>query len=117
MHVASLTVDLHRAGRDLTIYLAGELDSATAPMVTESVIGRLHPDDEVVWVDLSAVTFCDASGIHAFERLHAYAQGVGARLTLYHPTQEVLRSLTRGGMDRVLTIWSGSRADLRQHPA
>ena len=106
MNTPTLTVDLDRAGRHLTVYVAGALDAATAPTLTSEVLGHIHDDDQVVWLDLAAVTFCDSSGTSALARLHEHIKDAGGRLTLYNPAPPVLHVLELCGLDKVVSIWT-----------
>ena len=70
------------------VTVSGELDIATAEQaysyITEILDGRPAP----VTVDLSGVTFCDASGLGALARLarHARAAGRQFKLTSARPS-------------------------------
>ena len=85
------TVAFDLAGQHLTAYLAGELDEITCPCLFDQILECLHDDDEVVWLDVAAVTFCGSAGIALFVKLHQHVHGTGGRLTLYDPTPVVCR--------------------------
>ncbi len=84
-------VELDRAGRHLTVYVSDDLDAATAPPIGDAIIHHLQPGDEKVWVDLSAVTFCDSSGIRMLFRLHREIEASGAYFILFDPPDSVRR--------------------------
>jgi anti-sigma B factor antagonist len=98
-------VEYDRAGRHLTAYLAGELDQTSCPPLAGDLLRHIHPDDEVVWLDLSAVTFCASAGVAMFVQLHRHIRPNGGRLTLYHPSPNVQRVLDMCGLADVLSIW------------
>ncbi len=55
--------------------LTGELDTASAPALREQLLGLLRPGSSRLVIDLSQVSFCDASGL-------AVLVGAGRRATL-----------------------------------
>lgn len=82
-----------RSGPNLTVYLSGELDAASAPSITAAIFEHLRPGDERLWLDLSALTFCDSSGIALLFRLNQRAEDDGFHLALMDPTAPVRRIL------------------------
>ncbi len=101
--------DFDRAGFHLTVYLAGDLDEETAPALTAAVLRGIEPADKVVWLDLSAVTFCGSAGVTMFAALHRHCEDQGARLTLYRPTTATRRVLDLLGLAE-LRVWSEAPA-------
>ena len=45
------------------VTISGELDISSAPMLREQLLGLLRPGASRIVIDLSRVTFCDASGL------------------------------------------------------
>ncbi|WP_369030248.1 MULTISPECIES: STAS domain-containing protein [Streptomyces] len=80
MPLPHLHVHRHDRTTRTLITLAGEIDLTTAPLVHAAVAGCLRDGVRTVDVDLTAVTFCDASGLNAF--LTASRLGVDAGMTL-----------------------------------
>jgi anti-anti-sigma factor len=101
----SVALSLVRRSTDTIIRLRGEIDIATAPALRERLLGVLRPGMGVVILDLSGVSFCDASGLGVLVGIHHHATAVGVtlRLTALHP--RVTRMLHIHGLDRVLTIY------------
>ena len=87
--------------------MAGELDIATAEQaysyITEVIDGRLKgvTGAAPVTVDLSGVTFCDASGLGALARLARYARAAGRQLSLTSARPSVMKIMRITGLDRV----------------
>jgi anti-anti-sigma factor len=52
-------------------------------------------------VDLSGVTFCDASGLGALARLARYARAAGRQLRLTSARPSVMKIIRITGLDRV----------------
>ena len=82
------------------VSVAGELDIATADQaysyITEVIDGRPAP----VAVDLSGVTFCDASGLGALARLARHARAAGRQFMLTSARPSVLKIMRITGLDR-----------------
>jgi anti-sigma B factor antagonist len=86
------------------VSVAGELDIATAEQaysfITEVIDGRLRGSAPVT-VDLSGVTFCDASGLGALARLARYARAAGRQLKLTSVRPSVMKVMRITSLDRV----------------
>ena len=86
------------------VSVAGELDIATAEQaysfIIEVIDGRLRGSAPVT-VDLSGVTFCDASGLGALARLARYARAAGRQLRLTSARPSVMKIIRITGLDRV----------------
>ena len=88
------------------VSVAGELDIATAEQaysfITEVIDGRLKgfKGATPVTVDLSGVTFCDASGLGALARLARYARAAGRQLKLTSVRPSVMKIMRITGLDR-----------------
>ena len=95
------------------VSVAGELDIATAEQaysyITEVIDGRPTGFKGASWpagsapvtVDLSGVTFCDASGLGALARLARYARAAGRQLSLTSARPSVMKIMRITGLDRV----------------
>jgi anti-sigma B factor antagonist len=82
------------------VSVAGELDIATAELaysyLSEVIDGRPAP----VTVDLSGLTFCDASGLGALARAARYARQKGRQLALASARPSLLKIMRITGLDR-----------------
>jgi anti-sigma B factor antagonist len=80
--------------------VTGELDIATAEQaysyISEIIDGRLAP----VTVDLSGLTFCDASGLGVLARAARYARQKGRQLTLASARPSLQKIMRITGLDR-----------------
>jgi anti-anti-sigma factor len=89
------------------VSVAGELDIVTAEQaysfIAEVIDGRLKGfrGATPVTVDLSGVTFCDASGLGALARLARYARAAGRQLSLTSARPSVMKIIRITGLDRV----------------
>ncbi|HEX5300379.1 MAG TPA: STAS domain-containing protein [Streptosporangiaceae bacterium] len=86
------------------VSVAGELDIATAEQaysfIAEVIDGRRRGSAPVT-VDLSGVTFCDASGLGALARLARYARAAGRQLNLTSVRPSVMKIMRITSLDRV----------------
>ena len=84
------------------VSIAGELDIATAEQVysylSEVIDGRTAP----VTVDLSGLTFCDASGLGVLARAARNARQKGRQLALASARPSLLKIMRITGLDRAL---------------
>jgi len=82
------------------VSVTGELDIATAEQaysyISEVIDGRPAP----VTVDLSGLTFCDASGLGALARTARHARQKGRRLMLASARPSLLKIMRITGLDR-----------------
>ncbi|MEU9172136.1 STAS domain-containing protein [Streptomyces sp. NPDC048420] len=97
MPLSQLTVHRHDRRTRALITLAGEIDLESAPLVRASLERCLRDGIRAIDVDLTAVTFCDCSGLNAF--LHAAQQTtvVGGTLRLHYPPKTLARILDLAG--------------------
>jgi anti-anti-sigma factor len=82
------------------VSVTGELDIATAEQaysyISEVIDGRPAP----VTVDLSGLTFCDASGLGALARIGRHARQAGRQLMLASARPSLLKIMRITGLDR-----------------
>jgi anti-sigma B factor antagonist len=98
-----LVVDM-AAPTTTLITAAGEIDAATAPQLAEALRPHLTAHATVL-VDLSAVTFLSAAGLHVLVDAHWSAQAGGGTLKLITGPRCVDRVLTLTGLDQVLDFY------------
>jgi anti-sigma B factor antagonist len=82
------------------VSVTGELDIATAEQaysyISEVIDGRPAP----VTVDLSGLTFCDASGLGALARIARHARQAGCQLMLASARPPLMKIMRITGLDR-----------------
>ena len=106
---AAGSIQFDRSRRHLTVYLSGEIDAAVAPAMTELVLHHLQPGDEEVWLDLSAVTFCDSSGLRLLIQVHQAVESEGGRMIAYDPPPIVRTALSVIDPASELKVRTGNR--------
>jgi anti-anti-sigma factor len=86
--------------------LSGELDIACVPTLREQLLGLLRPDASHLVVDLSRVSFCDASGLAVLIGTGRRAALLGGVLRLVAPAPSTLTVVRALGLHRRLDIFS-----------
>lgn len=103
------------------IAVRGELDIATTAGLRDRILTILADTSTPVVIDLSAVTFCDASGLALLVGTQRRARLHGVAVTLAAPRPAVRKLLRVTGLDRAFVIHpplaavavAGTRADHR----
>ncbi|WP_327714880.1 STAS domain-containing protein [Streptomyces sp. NBC_00490] len=97
MRSAQLNVFRHDRDTRALITLAGEIDLATAPLLCAALTTCVNDGIRTVDVDLTAVTFCDVSGLNAFLALSQLATDAGTTLQLHYPPMTLARIIEIAG--------------------
>ena len=82
------------------VTVTGELDIATAEQAYSYISGVIDGWPTPVSVDLSGVTFCDASGLGVLAKAARHARQAGHRLTLLAARPSLLKIMRITGLDR-----------------
>jgi anti-sigma B factor antagonist len=83
-------------GEDLTVWIEGELDLSTIPVVTQYLDAQIGGNHHAVLaVDLTGVTFMDSSGLRMLIELNERAQREGWNLSLRSPKHEAATLVLR----------------------
>lgn len=102
MVVSMFGVEQVAEGDRVSVKVTGDVDLATADKVGEALLDALTKANEV-WVDLSAVTFLDSTGIRALVQAHRKADSQGAKLYVHGAQQWVAKVLEVTGVGPLLT--------------
>ncbi|SEG93487.1 anti-anti-sigma factor [Thermomonospora echinospora] len=99
----AITADLH--GPWVTLALGGTLDWLTASSL-DGRITAVTAQHTPPWLalDLSALTFCDTSGLNILIRAYKGVIAANGRFLLLSPSSRVAQLLEITGLDRHLTI-------------
>ncbi|MEV0200967.1 STAS domain-containing protein [Nonomuraea sp. NPDC050691] len=87
-----------------TVRLTGEIDIFTSHALRQRLMRALPTGADLLVVDLSAVSFCDASGLGVLVGIQRRARPRGVTLTLKAPRPLMARLLRITGLDRSLTV-------------
>lgn len=102
---STLTVDVRLDGSGtglVRVRLDGDLDITTSPLlqtVIDQVLGRRTPRCTHLEIDMSGVSFADASGLSPVLMARAVAARRGGHVKLRHCRRSVLRLLRILGLD------------------
>jgi anti-anti-sigma factor len=96
--------------------LSGELDVACSPVLREQLLGVLRPRASRLVVDLSKVTFCDASGLAVLVGTGRRAGLLGGMLRLAAPAPAVVAALSISGLLLQFDIFPTVRAATARPP-
>lgn len=102
-----LNVYRHDRNDRALITLSGEIDLSTASVLRESLERCLRDGIRVTDVDLTAVSFCDCTGLNIFLRARESAAAVDADMLLHFPCPTLTRLLTITGCGSLLLAFPG----------
>lgn len=97
--------------------LAGELDLARAPALREQLLGLLRPGSSRLILDLSQVSFCDASGLAVLVGTGRRARRLGGFQRLAAVPPHVARVLNLTGLHGHLPAFPTVQAAAAGPPA
>ncbi len=84
------------------VVLDGEIDIATSPAIRRSLMAAISGGNVHLAVDMSGVTFIDASGIGVLVAAANRARQAGGGLSLLAPSRQVRRLLDVLHLDAIL---------------
>ena len=100
-----LKVSTRSQGSITIMSLGGEIDLYTAPRLHGELVSVLSGDSPVqVVVDLSAVEFCDSTGMNVLLAAHRRAREQGGDLELAAPPPAIRKILHVTGLESVFTV-------------
>jgi anti-anti-sigma factor len=102
---ADLELSIVHRPTHTVVRLRGGIDVATAPGLHERLLSLLRRGMGLIILDLSEVSFCDASGLGVLVSGHLYAKVLGVTLRLTAPGPRMTKLLRLHGLDRTLAIY------------
>ncbi len=90
------------------VTISGELDIASAPVLRERLLDLLRPGASRIVIELSGVTFCDASGLAVLVGASRRASLLGGVLRLAAPAPLVAAVLRLTGLDSRFEIFASA---------
>lgn len=102
---SNFAVDRRKNGRRTVLAVFGEVDLATVPALRSAVEAAFDSGAAELWLDLSATTFMDSSGLHAVFDANTRAQESGTRLEIVCPPGPVRRVFDIVGYSERLPLW------------
>jgi anti-sigma B factor antagonist len=95
----------HTVGGITIAELTGELDIASAPALREQLLSMLRPGSSRLVIDLSKVSFCDASGLAVLVSTARRARLLGGFLRLAAVSSQAGQVLNITGLNRHLATF------------
>ncbi|MBC6459899.1 STAS domain-containing protein [Actinomadura sp. HBU206391] len=102
------------------VALRGEIDIATTPALRERLndaLGSRARSPRRLIIDLSGVTFCDASGLALLIGTQRRARLLGTRVSLVAPRSQVVKLLQITGLRRSLTVHATLTTAINEQPS
>ncbi|MGP4022624.1 STAS domain-containing protein [Actinomadura sp. 3N407] len=93
-----------RLAEHTVIAISGELDIVSTPSLRERLHAALRDTGPYVVIDLSGVTFCDASGLALLVDARRRTEPKGTTVVLAAPRPQMGRLLRLTGLARTFTI-------------
>jgi anti-anti-sigma factor len=100
-------IDWSQVDGHARVRFIGELDMAAVEQAHGEAIEVLDRTAGALVVDLSRLTFCDASGIRLLLQLDSETKARGRTMVLRHPTTFLDRVFQLAGVSESLTIEDG----------
>ena len=113
MAEALLRFRLGQNGTAETLYVAGELDVASAPALEHAVARALDGQGGAFRLDVRELTFMDSTGARSLLHVHNWVEDLGRQLVVVAPTPAVRRVLELMGLDQIMDIEDGAPAPRR----
>jgi stage II sporulation protein AA (anti-sigma F factor antagonist) len=98
-------IDYNHEERSLTITLKGEIDHHGAKGLREEIdkeIKKTTP--KTLIMDMSAITFCDSSGLGLIMGRYKTVTEYGGELFIKSPAESAKKMILLSGMDRLIKI-------------
>ncbi|MFJ8364075.1 STAS domain-containing protein [Streptomyces sp. NPDC093984] len=114
MTLPRLNVYRHDHNTRALITLAGEIDLNTAPLLSAALATCARDGIRTADVDLTAVTFCDVSGLNAFLAASRHATEAGTSLQLHYPPAVMARIIEITGSGFLLHELHATRPPSRR---
>jgi anti-sigma B factor antagonist len=105
VRLVELKVSTRFQGDRAILALTGEIDLYTAPRLQSELAAALASGDPArLVVDMSAVEFCDSTGMNVLLAAHRRASEQGGSLELAGPRPAVRKILQVTGLETVFTV-------------
>jgi anti-anti-sigma factor len=115
-NVAGLSLSSRTERGYVIAALSGELDIASAPTLREQLLSLQRPAASRLIIDLSAVSYADASGLTVLVGTGRRAGLLGGFLRLAAPSPQVAKVLSITGLSRHLDIFPTVHAAITSRP-
>jgi anti-sigma B factor antagonist len=100
-----VTFDVSRADSSAAVRAAGEIDSTTAPLLSQRLTELLDSQVRELTVDLRGVSFLDSAGLCVLATVHRRAVRQGVQMRVLASSRAVVRPL------QITGLWDLLRAE------
>jgi anti-sigma B factor antagonist len=100
-----IAIDRSDVGRRTVLAVAGEVDAASSPELGCAVDAAVGSGALDLWIDLSATTFIDSSGLHLLLDTNRRAHELRRRLAIVCPPGTVRRVFDIAGVADALPLY------------
>ncbi|MFJ3841990.1 STAS domain-containing protein [Streptomyces sp. NPDC090054] len=90
---AEFGTDLRMTGGEAVVFVAGEIDLETSPVLRLTLLEALASRPRRLAIDFTRVTFCDCSGLNTLLRARTAARKAGTSFALLHVEAQAVRHL------------------------
>jgi anti-sigma B factor antagonist len=109
----TITVERRDVGRRTVLAVSGEVDIASSPLLRSAVEAAWDAGAHELWLDLSATSFMDSSGLHVLLDAQRAAEALRRRLTIICPPGNVRRVFELTGAVNTLRVYDDRAAAQR----
>jgi anti-anti-sigma factor len=99
-----LQIAVSRMGNRALVFVAGELDKASAPYLRQRLLDLIREGDGDIVLNIGLLTFVDSTGLALFLTTHKNLQSRGCSLILFSPTPSTSRLLEVSGLTEFICI-------------
>jgi anti-sigma B factor antagonist len=103
---ARLTVAVQRVGRRAVVAPTGDIDIATAGVLTAAINAAIDGAAAELWVDLTSVEFMDSTGLHVLVAARERLVPLHRRITVICPPGGPRRVIEMTGLAETLGLTS-----------
>ncbi|MFF2555211.1 STAS domain-containing protein [Nocardia sp. NPDC058058] len=100
------TVTQHTGPAGPVLTFTGELDAASSPTAFEAIRALKLVAAQLLLLDLTALGFCDSSGITAFLAARNSAEDADAAMALVGIPDQLARIFSLIGLDSIFTMYA-----------
>jgi anti-sigma B factor antagonist len=97
-------------GRRTVLSVSGEIDIASALLLTDAVDDALRDGALELWIDLTRTDFMDSTGLHALLEAHRRVHELNRRLAVICPDGPVGRLFEIAGLTGELPLYADRAA-------
>ncbi|MFD3700032.1 STAS domain-containing protein [Streptomyces sp. NPDC058646] len=101
---AAARIQMTRSQQGTVVRVVGEMDMDRARQFRTALDEALADHPATIVVDLTALTFCDSSGLNVLLGARQAAVDLGCQLRLAGPNPQVVRLLEMTGADQLFPV-------------